>query len=225
MHIFSVRNINLNCSNQKQAANPEEQIIKSRGRRELPRTPVRKSPRKRNTNLGDLLAAHSGPERNTSPQQPLPQESPFTKCLRSMNQSPPRATDHRISTTLRKRLLMSPEDSLDELSATFSSSSKPFKKVHYYSPISRKLRSSDASDVSSLCFDDSGVDMTSPDSILDLTGPVSAKRDLTDVFDTMSVKSSVSSCSDSSKKTSSSVNRARRRFRFWSFLDWAFFCT
>lgn len=204
-----VRNINLNYSNQKQTANPEEQIIKSRGRRELPRTPVRKSPRKRNIISEDLLTPHSDQEHNHASKQPLPQASPFTKCLRSMNQSPQRLMEHRVGSTLRKRLLLSPETS-DEFSINSSSSTKSLKRIHYYSPVSRKLRSSDASDISSLCFDDSGVDLTSPE----LSDPLISKVPLPDMFDTMSVKSSSTSCSASSKKTSTSINRARRRFRF-----------
>lgn len=216
MHL--VRLINQNRRNdQKQSTNPEEQIIKNRGRRELPRTPVRKSPRKRS-----FIPSAEGPTESNFHEydqasysgQPQPQASPFTKCLRSMILSPPRNNVHnRHNLNLRKRLLLSPNATTSDDASMVLDSSKSLKKIHYYSPISRKLRSSDVSENSSLHFDDSGIDLTSPSFNSDLS--TSKIMSLIPEDDNMSIKSMNSSMSStSSKKTSTSINRARRRFRF-----------
>lgn len=212
-----VRLINQNRRNdQKQSTNPEEQIIKNRGRRELPRTPVRKSPRKRSFIPSSEYPTDSNfleYDRASYSGQPHPQASPFTKCLRSMILSPPRNNVHnRHNLNLRKRLLLSPNATTSDDASIVSDSSKSLKKVHYYSPISRKLRSSDVSDISSVRFDDSGIDLTSPSFNSELS---TSKMSLIPEDDNMSIKSMNSSMSStSSKKTATSINRARRRFRF-----------
>src|SRR5699024_2158328 len=104
--VFSVNLVNPSRrSDLNPAANPEEQILKSRGRRELPRTPTptRKSSR--------VLSPASSDSSSSS----QPQLSPFTKCLRGILDTPPRPVEtNQQLISLRKRLLMSPDSSTED---------------------------------------------------------------------------------------------------------------
>lgn len=112
----------------------EEEIIKNRGRRQMPRTPVRKS-----TRIESNTATISSDQ---------PQQSPFTKCLSTIHSTPNRTdcpSPSTTTTTTRKLRSMSTIGLM--------------KDGKIYSPNSRLLRSSVRLSES---FNDSGIEMSSP---------------------------------------------------------------
>ncbi|KAI2800021.1 hypothetical protein BLOT_012235 [Blomia tropicalis] len=162
----------------------DEQIIQRRGRRVIPKTPTKKmkSPRKRSLamTMDESNQRPSTPPKTfNSSLPPIHKESPFTKCLRGIPVSPPPRNEpsNFIISSLKRRLL-SPTNLTSETSDfniskassflnSINLSDKSIKscgKFYYYSPTTRKLRSSDtpltSSSILSESLYDSGIDLT-----------------------------------------------------------------
>lgn len=225
----------------------DEQIIQRRGRRVIPKTPTKKmkSPRKRSL---AMTMDESNQRPSTPPKTfnsllpPIHKESPFTKCLRGIPVSPPPRNEpsNFIISSLKRRLL-SPTNLTSETSDfniskassflnSINLSDKSIKscgKFYYYSPTTRKLRSSDtpltSSNILSESMYDSGIDLTpmeTKSTDADTLRPIktlkldhSPNPDL-DNISMKSFRSTTSSKASSNQSSKSTINRVRRRFRF-----------
>ena len=234
-------------------ANPEEQIIQRRGRRQIPATPTRRSPRKKrnylnidqhhdepissrrrrctstkrfsdqgddgdNDDHGDddegigesiddgnsnrLLQNKSkyfSAKQRTTRSSPGIQESPFTKCLRDLRSPPrPAVSLNRTTQNIRRRLLLSPVDDKSLSTSTPLNNNNIIESIDFGSN-SKLMTSSDSSSSRKYHY----------------YSPISHNLRSSDTPPTCELfNDSGIGLSSSVKKSTSSINRAKRHFRF-----------